>query len=83
MGTEVVSSADGSMASLLGASPGASTAVKIMLEVLQRCWSDKFSSDLWQTKLKQLIPSFGPDLYSDRTFLMKNRQRNNDLLNLF
>ena len=82
MGTEVVSSADGSIAALLGASPGASTAVKIMLEVIQRCWADKFFSDLWQTRLKKLIPSFGRDFNSDKNFLMKNRQRNDDLLNL-
>jgi len=82
MGTEVVSSADGSIAALLGASPGASTAVKIMLEVIQRCWADKFFSDLWQTRLKKLIPSFGRDFTSDKNFLMKNRQRNDDLLNL-
>lgn len=34
-GTEVVSAADGSIAALLGASPGASTAVHVMLEVLE------------------------------------------------
>ena len=37
-GTEVITSDDGSLAALLGASPGASTAVDIMLDVLKRCY---------------------------------------------
>ena len=58
-GTEVVSAADGSLASLLGASPGASTAVSIMLTLIKKCFRKKFSSPEWQQKLKQMIPSFG------------------------
>ena len=58
-GTEVVCAADGSVAALLGASPGASTSVSIMLDVLERCFKEKFSSDEWQSKLKDMIPSFG------------------------
>ena len=56
MGTEVVSSADGSLAALLGASPGASTAVDTMVQVLQRCMGERFASEAWQQKLKALIP---------------------------
>ena len=41
-GTEVVAAADGSIAGLLGASPGASTAVPIMLDVLQRCFPEQY-----------------------------------------
>src|SRR6185312_16463565 len=41
-GTEVVAAEDGSIAGLLGASPGASTAVPIMLDVLQRCFPDEY-----------------------------------------
>lgn len=40
-GTEIVCAADGSLAALLGASPGASTAVSIMLDVLKRCFPEK------------------------------------------
>lgn len=54
-GTEVVTSADGSVAALLGASPGASTAVSIMLELLRRCFPAKWPE--WQAKLVRLIPS--------------------------
>jgi len=53
-GTEVVSSADGSISGLLGASPGASTAVPIMLDVLQRTFPSSF--DEWKPALKKLIP---------------------------
>lgn len=57
-GTEVITSADGSIAALLGASPGASTAVAIMVDLLARCFRDQWSSDPWRTRLSQLLPSF-------------------------
>jgi len=82
MGTEVVTSSDGSLAALLGASPGASTAVSIMLEVLQRCWGEKMSTQCWQNKLRQLIPSFQLDIHSDKPLLDKIRQRTDSLLGL-
>lgn len=56
-GTEVVSAADGSIAALLGASPGASTAVHVMLEVLSKCFPDQMQS--WEPKIKEMIPSYG------------------------
>lgn len=56
-GTEVVASADGSIAGLLGASPGASTAVAIMLEVLEKCFPSRFTG--WQSTLQQIIPGIG------------------------
>ena len=62
-GTEVVTSADGSISGLLGASPGASTAVFVMLQVLERSFAAEF--DGWQGKLKQIIPSFGTKLSAD------------------
>ena len=55
-GTEVITSEDGSLAALLGASPGASTAVDIMFDVLQRCYKSEFKS--WEPK-KKMVPSFG------------------------
>jgi malate dehydrogenase (quinone) len=58
-GTEVVTSADGTVAALLGASPGASTAVAIMLEVLQRCFADRWATAAWRSRLAALIPSLG------------------------
>ena len=59
-GTEVVSSADGTISGLLGASPGASTSVHIMLEVLQKSFPKDFSQ--WETKLRRIIPSLGIEL---------------------
>ena len=82
MGTEVVAAADGSISALLGASPGASTAVTIMLEVLQRCWRGKMASKSWQERLVQLFPSYGKDLNSDPKLLIEVRRRNNELLGL-
>ncbi|WP_149094395.1 malate:quinone oxidoreductase [Paenibacillus terrae] len=59
-GTEVVSAADGSIAALLGASPGASTAVNVMLEVLERCFPQHMKE--WEPKIKEMIPSHGVSL---------------------
>lgn len=62
-GTEVVAAADGTIAGLLGASPGASTAVSIMLNVLQTCFPDEYAG--WEPKLKQLLPNLGTKLNDD------------------
>jgi malate dehydrogenase (quinone) len=59
-GTEVVSAADGSIAALLGASPGASTAVHVMLEVLEKCFPQHMKD--WELKIKDMIPSYGVSL---------------------
>jgi malate dehydrogenase (quinone) len=64
-GTEVVSAADGSIAALLGASPGASTAVSIMLNLLKRCFKEEVETEAWQIKLKKMIPSYGQSLLSN------------------
>jgi len=62
LGTEVVSSADNTIAGLLGASPGASTAAPIMLTVLEKVFKDKVATPAWQEKLKQIVPSYGTKL---------------------
>ncbi len=59
-GTEVVSASDGSIAALLGASPGASTAVSVMLEVIEKCFPQHLKE--WEPKIKQMIPSYGVSL---------------------
>ncbi|WP_313889286.1 malate:quinone oxidoreductase [Peribacillus sp. TH24] len=59
-GTEVVSDADGTIAALLGASPGASTAVHVMLEVMRKCFPQHLKE--WEPKLKEMIPSYGVSL---------------------
>ncbi|QZA19131.1 malate dehydrogenase (quinone) [Mycobacterium malmoense] len=58
--TTVLGAADGSIAGLLGASPGASTAVPAMIEVLQRCFPDRYRS--WLPTLKEMVPSLGCEL---------------------
>jgi len=59
-GTEVISAADGSIAALLGASPGASTAVSVMLEVIRKCFPQHLKA--WEPKIKEMIPSYGATL---------------------
>ncbi|MGX0891113.1 malate dehydrogenase (quinone) [Pseudomonas sp. ADAK2 TE3594] len=65
LGTEIVASADGTIAGLLGASPGASTAAPIMLTVLQKVFKDKVATPAWQEKLHQIVPSYGTQLNSN------------------
>lgn len=62
-GTEVVSSSDGSLAGLLGASPGASTAVPIMLGLLEKCFPNEFPA--WKPELQKLVPTLGTSLNDD------------------
>jgi len=59
-GTEVITGADGSIAGLLGASPGASTAVSIMLGLMKTCFPDRIEE--WEPRLRTLIPSYGETL---------------------
>jgi len=59
-GTEVISAGDGSIAALLGASPGASTAVSVMLEVIEKCFPQHLKA--WEPKIKEMIPSYGVKL---------------------
>ena len=59
-GTEVVTGADGTIAGLLGASPGASTAVSIMLGLMKTCFPDQIEG--WEPRLRELIPSYGETL---------------------
>lgn len=68
-GTEVISAADGSIAALLGASPGASTAVFVMLEILTKCFPEHMKE--WEPKIKEMIPSYGVSLMENPEFLHK------------
>lgn len=62
LGTEIVVSEDASIAGLLGASPGASTAAPIMLTVLEKAFKDKVATPEWQAKIRQIVPSYGTKL---------------------
>ncbi|MFC3800244.1 malate:quinone oxidoreductase [Cohnella sp. GCM10012308] len=66
-GTEVVTAADGSVAALLGASPGASTAVSVMLNVIKKCFPQQIQA--WEPKLKEMIPSYGASLLKNPELL--------------
>ncbi|MGE9290363.1 MAG: malate:quinone oxidoreductase, partial [Puniceicoccales bacterium] len=79
-GTEIVAAADGSLAALLGASPGASTAVSTMIEVLERCFPDRFEE--WRPKLEEMVPSYGKDIGSNPAAFLKLRERSSELLQL-
>lgn len=81
-GTEVVSAADGSIAALLGASPGASTAVSIMLELMDRCFKDQMGTAEWKNKLKLMIPSYGKALSKDPELTNKVRSNTTSVLKL-
>ncbi len=81
-GTEVVSSSDGSIAALLGASPGASTSISIMLQLLQRCFKDQMAAADWPGKIKQMIPSFGESLAKDARLAEEVTSRSNQILRL-
>ena len=66
-GTEIVNSADGSIAALLGASPGASTAVHVMIDVLDRCFPQYMNE--WEPKLTEMVPSYGKSLSEHQDLL--------------
>ena len=65
-GTEVVSASDGSLAAVLGASPGASTAVSIILDAMGKCFPDEMASDAWKAQLAGMVPAYGISLAADR-----------------
>jgi len=81
-GTEAVVASDGSVAALLGASPGASTAAAIMFGILPRCFKEESKSPEWQTKLKEMAPSFGVSLGNNPSALAETRKRTGDILGL-
>ena len=81
-GTEIVCAGDGSLAALLGASPGASVSVSVMLDVMKKCFKTEMESEEWQTKLKTMIPSYGQSLKDDAELCRKTRTRTNKILKL-
>jgi malate dehydrogenase (quinone) len=72
-GTELVSASDRSLVAMLGASPGASTAVWIMVEVLKRCFDKQLKDSGWMAKLKEMIPSYGQSLIDNAELCRKVR----------
>ncbi|MDM2933415.1 malate dehydrogenase (quinone) [Citrobacter sp. Cu233] len=82
LGTEVVSDKDGTIAALLGASPGASTAAPIMLHLMEKVFKDKVASPEWQTKLKTIIPSYGTKLNGNVDATEQELQYTSEVLGL-
>lgn len=81
-GTEAVVAADGSVAALLGASPGASTAAAIMFSILPKCFKKESKSEAWQAKIKEMSPSFGIALAKDEAQIEASRKRTSKVLGL-
>jgi malate dehydrogenase (quinone) len=81
-GTELIASADKSLAALLGASPGASTAAFIAIEVLRRCFADELASGGWLERLKRIIPTYGIDLKRDAVATRDSRATTAKILKL-
>lgn len=73
-GTEIISSHDKSCAVLLGASPGASTAASITLELLNTMFHHKIYSNAWKKKIKEIIPSYTIKLNENYILTNKIRQ---------
>jgi malate dehydrogenase (quinone) len=80
-GTELVAAKDGSLAALLGASPGASVTVSIMLELIERCFPEKAAGE-WATKLHEIFPAREKVLETDAELYRKINTQNNISLEL-
>ena len=78
-GTEIVAAADGSIAALLGASPGASTAVSAMLDVLKKCFEDEMETIEWKSRLKEIFPNLFEEHLDDEK-IIQNRNWTNSVL---
>ncbi|CAE6815993.1 malate dehydrogenase (quinone) [Paraburkholderia nemoris] len=82
LGTEIVSSQDGSIAGLLGASPGASTAAPIMLSLLEKVFKDKVATQAWQEKIREIVPSYGTRLNDSPAKVYQELTYTSDVLQL-
>ncbi|MBR1119913.1 malate dehydrogenase (quinone) [Bradyrhizobium lablabi] len=81
-GTELVGASDQSLVALLGASPGASTAAFIAIEVLEKCFAGQLTASGWLPKLKQIIPSYGVSLIKDAELTRQIRARTAEVLKI-
>lgn len=81
-GTEIVNAEDQSLAAMLGASPGASTSVAIMLDVIERCFTSQLEHGGWIDKLRTMIPSYGESLITNVELCRKVRADTAAALNI-
>lgn len=73
-GTEVIHSADGTLAALLGASPGASILIPVILEIIEKCFPERLASEEWSAKVRQIIPSYGISIVSHKDLFLQIRE---------
>jgi malate dehydrogenase (quinone) len=81
-GTELVGASDRSVVAMLGASPGASTAVWIMLQVIEQHFPEALRPEEWSAKLKTMIPSYGESLIDNPALCQKLRAETAAVLNI-
>jgi malate dehydrogenase (quinone) len=81
-GTELVGASDRSVVAMLGASPGASTAVWIMLRVLEQHFPEALRPETWSGKLKEMIPSYGESLIDKPALCQQVRAETATILNI-
>ncbi len=81
-GTELIYTNDHTLAGLLGASPGASTAVAIMLDLLKKCFPEQLQSKEWKETLELLVPGFYQNIPENEEYLIKSRARTSSILGL-
>lgn len=79
-GTETVVSADGSIAAVLGASPGASIAPEALLRLLKQCFPSQW--DGWMPKIKEMVPTYGITLEENPDLLQEVQARTAAILHL-
>ena len=72
-GTEVIHTQDGTLAGLLGASPGASILVPIILEIIEECFTEQLATKDWQDRIRKIIPSYGISIVSHKDLFMSIR----------
>jgi malate dehydrogenase (quinone) len=72
-GTELVAAEDKSIVALLGASPGASTAASIAIDVLKKCFGNELTAGAWLPRLKVMVPTYGIDLKTDADACRRTR----------
>jgi len=63
-GTALVNDQNGTIAGILGASPGASITPAAMLELLERCFGERMIE--WGDKLHDMFPTYGKSLKHDK-----------------
>lgn len=73
-GTETIHTKDRTLAGLLGASPGASLLVPIILEIIEDCFSKQLRTEEWQKKIRTIIPSYGISIVSNQDLFMSIRE---------